>query len=620
MNDHYEILSSQIIQEEEDFFFDDDDENDNDDSISMTYPDEQQNNKDQVNDSKDDSFKRLLAGPSVNKAGLEGVDKDKVNSIIYEASKGSAFFEREKKRDMAVTKRINTILAKYELIKNHDLTFERNIVDNMIEDLETKTRDLTQCICHMDMDAFYASVEELENPELKKIPMAVGGMSMLCTSNYLARQYGVRSAMPGFIALKLCPQLKIIPLHFPKYRAASNKIRAVFEKYDPHYLPMSLDEAYLNLTEYLKTTELTPSELVEQIRHEIFEATQLTASAGIACNRMLAKVCSDINKPNGQYYLPMDRASIMSFVKDLHVRKIPGVGRVTERVLEALNVKTCGDIYPHRAILYKLLSPSSFQFMLKSYLGIGSTSVNNEVERKSVSVERTFSSMSDPIELFNKVKELSQLLEKDLEKLGYMGRNVGIKLKSVTYEVRIRSKTFPSYIWKAKDIERIAKELLIKELPVNIRLMGIRISTIKPRGNEDESVMKYFTKLTSQSDDNDQIKQQQSIEKSTNTTKLIHNKQYEQIGSNKNNTPHRMIEERSKMTLPALLMLPTSSFQICPICNCQIATEDNSELNQHIDICLSKVEVKAILKDQRKRLESSSKPNPQQTPKKRIKR
>ncbi|KAI9481199.1 MAG: hypothetical protein EXX96DRAFT_618150 [Benjaminiella poitrasii] len=605
MDDQTEFFSSQIIQEEEDFFWDDD-ENDNDE-IALAIDHLQPNNQDHQN-YQDESFKRLLAGPSGNKAGLERVDKDKVNSIIYEASKGSAFFEREKKRNEAVTRRIEAILARYEQIKHQDLTFERNIVDNIIQDLEAKSRDLSQCICHMDMDAFYASVEELENPELKKVPMAVGNMSMLCTSNYLARQYGVRSAMPGFIALKLCPQLKMIPLHFPKYRAASSKIRAVFEKYDPHYLPMSLDEAYLNLTKYLKTTDLTPSQLVEQIRREIFEATQLTASAGIACNRMLAKVCSDINKPNGQYYLPMDRASIMTFVKDLRVRQVPGVGRVTERVLEALGVNNCGDIYPHRAVLYKLLSRSSFQFMLKSYLGIGSTLVSADVERKSMSVERTFSAMSHPTELLNKVKELSHLLEKDLEKAGYMGRNVGIKLKSVTYEVRIRSKTFPSYIWKAKDIERIAKDLLMKELPINIRLMGIRISTIKPRGNEDESVMKYFSKMVSQASNDEQ---------NVETTEPL----AEQTGNMQNNTPKRMTEENKRGTLPLLLTPCSPSFQLCPICNCHIATEDNSQLNQHIDICLSKVEVKAILKDQQKRTVPLSKQQQQQpTIKKRMKR
>lgn len=128
---------------------------------------------------------------------------------------------------------------------------------------------------------------------------------------------------------------------------------------------------------------------MEQIRQEIFESTQLTASAGIACNRTLSKVCSDINKPNGQYYLPIhSKSGILEFVREMRVRQIPGVGRVTERVLEALGVIKCGDIYARRAILYKLLSPISFQFMLRNYLGLGSTSFSAEVERKSMSVER----------------------------------------------------------------------------------------------------------------------------------------------------------------------------------------------------------------------------------------
>ncbi|KAK4509217.1 uncharacterized protein ATC70_007567 [Mucor velutinosus] len=564
MDDSAEF-SSQIV-EEEDFFFDEEDEDfeqepldqqeeSNQVALDVRHPEPEDEQK---------SFKNLLAGPSTNKAGLGSVDKEKVNAVIYELSKGSKFFEREKKRDEAVTQRINAILAKYELIKDKDLSFEQRIVDNMIRDLED-TRDLTQCICHMDMDAFYASVEELEDPSLKEVPMAVGGMAMLCTSNYLARQYGVRSAMPGFIARKLCPELVLIPLHFPKYREASNKVRAVFQKYDPNFVPMSLDEAYLNLTEYLKTTDLTPVQLVEQIRSEIFEATQLTASAGIACNKTLAKVCSDINKPNGQYYLPIDRASIVKFVKDLRVRQIPGVGRVTERVLDALGVRTCGDIYSRSAVLYKLLSPISFQFMLKSYLGIGSTTFNTDHDRKSMSTERTFGAMSDPEELFKKVKELSIMLEQDLEKTGYMGRNVGIKLKAVTYESRIRSKTFPSYIWKAKDIERIAKELLIKELPINIRLMGIRISIMKPRGSEDESVMKYFTKvpLPEYQEQQQRLNQQQA---------------------------------QQEDTLNAL---------VCPICNRPLKL-DNAQFNRHVDECLSKVEVRAILQEEKSESSSNS--------------
>ncbi|KAG1140437.1 hypothetical protein G6F37_008026 [Rhizopus arrhizus] len=495
-----EEFASQIIEEEEDLFFDQDSEEEEEEELIDAN----------VKERNEDSFKKRLAGPSTNKAGLGNIDKGKINKIIYEASKGSAFFENEKKKDEMVTKRINAILSKYEHVKHQDLSFEKRIVDKMIEDLE-QTRDLTQCICHVDMDAFYASVEELENPELKKQPMAVGGMSMLCTSNYEARKYGVRSAMPGFIALKLCPQLKMIPLHFPKYIGASNKVRAVFAKYDPNFMPMSLDEAYLNLTEYLKKEpDLTPYELVEQIRREIFESTQLTASAGIACNKMLSKICSDINKPNGQYYLPIDRTSIVNFVKDLKVRQIPGVG---------------------------------------------TTMFNTESERKSVGVERTFTSLSDPAKLYEKLHELCEALEKDAEKAGVMGRNIGIKIKFVSFEVRIRSRTLPSYVSSAKDIEKVAKQLLANEMPMDLRLMGVRLANLKPRGSNDES---YFTKAPLPEKETDEMKSdvQQDI-------------------------------------------------LICPICNRHL-TMDNTQFNKHVDECLNKVEVKTILENEKRQLSSSS--------------
>ncbi|ORE10606.1 IMS-domain-containing protein [Rhizopus microsporus var. microsporus] len=558
MTEEEEALDSQIFEEEQDLFFDEDSEEEQEEEL-----------KESVQQESEESFRRRLAGPSTNKAGLGSVDKDKVNKIIYEASKGSAFFENEKKKDEMVTKRINAILKKYDTIKDQDLSFEKRIVDSMIQDLEAR-RDLTQCICHIDMDAFYASVEELENPELKTQPMAVGSMSMLCTSNYEARKYGVRSAMPGFIAIKLCPQLKMIPLNFAKYRAASSKVRAVFAKYDPRFLPLSLDEAYLNLTEYLKKEpDLTPDELVQQIRREIFESTQLTASA--------AKVCSDINKPNGQYYLPIDKTRVMEFVKKLKVRQIPGVGRVTERVLEALGVHTCNDIYAKRAILYKLLSPAHFQFLLKSCLGLGTTIFDTESERKSVGVERTFSPISDPNQLYQKLHELCQALERDVEKAGVMGRNVGIKLKFASFEMRIRSKTLPTYTWSAKDIEKIAKKLLAKEMPMNLRLMGVRLANLKPRGSEDESVLKYFSKaplpekVKDSSDSSIEIKDQE----------------------------------------PSAL--------VCPICN-RALVMDIAQFNNHVDECLNKVEVKTILENEKRQYSPSSSRSSSHSSNKRIKR
>ncbi|KAG0194530.1 hypothetical protein DFQ28_009737 [Apophysomyces sp. BC1034] len=474
MSDNEEF-SSQVIEEEDlilDDMFSGSEENDDE---PVDLPTSQR-------DRATDTLRSRIAGPSAYKAGLGSVDRDQVNRIIYEASKGSPFFEHEQKKDKAVTKRIESMLERYEEIRHVDLSFETKVVDNMIRDMESQ-RDLTKCFCHVDMDAFYASVEELEQPELKQVPMAVGSMSMLCTSNYVARKYGVRSAMPGYIALKLCPSLKIIPLHFPKYRAASAKVREVFAKYDPDFVPMSLDE-------YLAKTEMTPSQVVQQIRDEITQETSLTASAGIAPNRMLAKVCSDIKKPNGQYHLPNSREMVMGFVQKLLLRKIPGVGRVTERVLEALGVKTCGDIYDQRNILYKLLSPISFKFMLRSYLGIGSTKLHVESARKSIGVERTFPEINTRVQLFQKAEELAELLAKDLANANLKGKTVGIKLKLTSFESRTRARTLPSYVSNAADIARVAKELIAKEMPVSLRLMGVRLTSLQPVGHDDEGVKK----------------------------------------------------------------------------------------------------------------------------------
>lgn len=208
----------------------------------------------------------------------------------------------------------------------------------------------------------------------REIPMAVGGEGMLSTSNYAARRFGVRAAMPGFIARKLCPKLVIVRPNFDKYKAVSAVVGAVFARYDPGYAAMSLDEAYLDITDFLANDHnlRLPDELksrthaelvVEDIRAEIFADTQLTASAGIAPNTFLAKVCSDMNKPNGQFYLKPDLEVIRSFVKGLPVRKACGIGKVTEELLSGLGIVTCEDLFNQRAllsVLFKVTSQNPF--------------------------------------------------------------------------------------------------------------------------------------------------------------------------------------------------------------------------------------------------------------------
>ncbi len=188
------------------------------------------------------------------KAGMEGLDKEKINQIIHEASKGSRYYENEKKKEKQVQKRIEELQRKMASFTSEQKVKAKQTADKIVQELE-QGRDLSRTIVHIDMDAFYAAVEMRDDPSLKSKPMAVGDSAMLCTSNYLARRYGVRAGMPGFIAKKLCPNLTIVPTNFDKYTKISHEIREVLAEYDRNFLPMSLDEAYLDITGYLRNIE-----------------------------------------------------------------------------------------------------------------------------------------------------------------------------------------------------------------------------------------------------------------------------------------------------------------------------------------------------------------------------
>ncbi|OZJ04017.1 hypothetical protein BZG36_03765 [Bifiguratus adelaidae] len=521
-----------------------------------------------------DSFKTRLAGPSTHKAGLDKVDKRKVEEVIYEISQGSAFFENERRRDKATSDRIAALMERYEKIKNNDLTPHHVVVDAMLERLD-RSRDLSQYICHIDMDAFYASVEELDRPDLKTKPMAVGGMGMLTTANYEARKYGVRSAMPGYIAVKLCPQLIIVPNNFEKYIAISKKVREVFAIYDPNFQSMSLDEAYLNITEYVEQHEMTPASVVSEIRQRIFEQTKLTASAGIAANKMLAKICSDVNKPNGQFQLPNDRAAIMEYVRGLSVRKFPGIGRVTERVMESLNVKKCEDIYTHRGILYQLMTEVHFVFLIRIYLGIGSNEVADDYEshRKSVGVERTFSNISDRASLYAKLDDISKKLSEHLRAKELKGKTLTLKFKKSNFEVYTRAKTLPKYTNAAAEIFEHGQRLLDAELPVTLRLMGLRMTTLRST-HANEGLMRFFSIAPNASPNTSPVQPAQSTQ-----------------------PPQSVSFPTTTAPLPGS---PPQDYT-CPICSVTFHSKDNHQFNAHIDLCLNRTEVKSLVADERKR-------------------
>lgn len=280
--------------------------------------------------------------------------------------------------------------------------------------------------------------------------------------------------------MKLCPNLICLPLNFEKYTTKAHEVREIIADYDPRFESASIDEAYLNITEYCEEKHMDPEDVVTQLRNEVAEKTHITISAGIAANAKIAKIASNRNKPNGQFRVANDRAKILAFMRDLPTRKVNGVGRVFERELDAVGVKTCGDIYSQRAYLSKLFGEKGFQFLMQCHLGLGRTKVQpaEEYDRKSVGTESTFRDMSDKTELREKLRWIAEELEKDLTRTQFKGRTLVLKVKLHTYEVLTRQTIPPKAINTADDLYTYSLPMMAKvekEMPgMTLRLMGLR--------------------------------------------------------------------------------------------------------------------------------------------------
>ncbi len=272
----------------------------------------------------------------------------------------------------------------------------------------------TRRIIHVDMDCFYAAVEERERPELRGHPLGVGGSGgrgVLTTCNYEARKYGIHSAMPTFQARERCPHLILVPTRFDLYRAESARVRAIFHEYTPLVEPLSLDEAYLDVSHLPRPA----TEVAREIRARIFETTGLTASAGIAPNKMLAKIASDLRKPNGQH--TVKPAQVAAFMLTLPAKKIHGIGEVTARRLaETLKVETCGEL---QAFGREELRAHFGKFGAELYdrcRGVDTRAVEPNRERKSLSNENTFNTnLTTLAECRERLAELHADLLADLE-------------------------------------------------------------------------------------------------------------------------------------------------------------------------------------------------------------
>ena len=415
------------------------------------------------------------------KAGMQGVDLQKVKQVVFEMSKDSKHYHNEQRKMKQVEERIRRLHSQAATLTSAELGRYGKAVDAKIAEMEAK-RDLTRTWLHVDMDAFFAAVEERDDPSLKGKPFAVGGISMISTASYAARKYGVRSAMPGFIAVKLCPDLIFVPPRFDKYAQTAETTRKVFQTFDPDFEAGSLDEAYLDITSYCQSHNVSGSEVAMEIRRQVKEQTDgLTCSCGVACNRTLAKICSDIRKPDGQYVLEPQKEVISSFVSTLPIRKWPGIGRVTEHILSAFDVHLCGDILRCRDLLSALFSSTSLDFFLHCALGLGDTthpqsSHPGDICRKGISVERTFPATRSFSALEAKARDLADRLAEHMAEEGLRGKTLTLKLKLSTFEIRTRAVTLDRYIQSSEEIFESGMKLLRAELPLEIRLMGFRMS------------------------------------------------------------------------------------------------------------------------------------------------
>jgi DNA polymerase kappa len=568
------------------------------------------------------SLKHHLLGPSLTKAGQDAVDQKKVSEIIYEASKGSRFFNNEEVKDRNLTEKIERILKLKASLDKLDLKQDLRRADDYIASLEL-SRDLTQYVVHIDCDAFYAAVEEIDRPELKNVPMAVG-IGVLTTCNYEARKYGCRSAMAGFVAKKLCPELICVPLNFEKYSAKAREVRAILAEYDPQFQSSSIDEAYMNITNYCDTHHMEPEDAIEQCRKEVHDKCKITLSAGIAPNAKIAKICSNKNKPNGQFKIPNDRTAVMSFMKSLPVRKVNGVGRVLERELDALGVKTCGEIYELRGYLTRLFGEKTMQFLIQTYLGLGRTDIRpaEDHERKSVGTESTFKDISTKADLREKLRKTAESLEADLARVEVKGRTLCLKIKMHTYEVFTRQVVLPKAISSADDLYNYSLPMLVsleKEFPtMRLRLMGLRcthlVSTKKYDGNffKPRAVTKQQSTDSNQSVEEEwEVWPEEEFEEAARQERRDEMAEIERLSQEhveKNGAngawestadwhePFGAYKYGSEHTSPvkhaAATAVPVEvEIWDCPICSMPQAANDR-DFNAHIDHCLSKQTIK----------------------------
>lgn len=423
-------------------------------------------------------------------------------------------------------------------------------VDKTLEELKAKANFEDKIYVVVDMDMFFAAVAIRDDPDLKEKPIAVGGMSMISTTNYVARKFGVRSAMPGFIAVKLCPELIFVSHDSDGYSKASESVMNILREYDPNLRTLSLDEAYLEISHLvssrqhlnpLQTKEEIAQDLVDEMRTKVKNEVHLTCSAGIGPTSMIAKVASDKNKPDGQYCVDFNYRSALEFVHSLKIRKIPGIGKVTEKLLKAgFGIETVADVYQRRYEISKLLTPSAAEHLLRVSIAVSGSFFSFQSDpdgRKSMSVERTFGSLSSYSAMCQVLHNISEKLVTDLKKENLMGRVLTLKAKQCDYTVKNKQQKMNSLIGNDSEVIYNTAILLLKSLQVkDVRLLGLKVSD--------------FVEESNVSCDGSRKRQRQVLLTNLETVERV---------------PFK-----------------------CPNCHMQMQNINNRSLNDHLDVCLKK--------------------------------
>jgi len=345
---------------------------------------------------------------------------------------------------------------------------------------------ITRKIIHIDMDAFYASVEQLDNPSIRNKPVAVGSSDLrgvVAAASYEARGFGVRSAMSSKFAKELCPELIFAKPRFGRYKELSKIISEIFFSYTDLVETLSLDEAYLDVTNNKKGI-ISASKIARLIREDIYAKTGLTSSAGISVNKLIAKIASDYNKPNGQKTVPPEE--ITKFMENLDIRKYHGIGKATAQkmyqigIFKGIDLKKKGEDF----LIRRFGKSGSYYF--NSAKGINLSPVSPNRIAKSVGSEQTFSkNISSEFFLLEKINIISDKLSSRLKKLGISGKTITLKIKYSDFVTQTRSVTKKIYVCDKSLISKYCEKLLYKEkLRDSVRLIGITVSNFKQAKNK----------------------------------------------------------------------------------------------------------------------------------------